>query len=162
MYETCLDYYNKQYRVTCQKISNRVGGYYNAEDVVMESFKLAMLYQDGYDQSRGEYPCWFTSILNNARIKFCQDERNLGMCMDVQFDEELHDPVPMDDEDFQLAQLIKEDIASKPILNRNILSSYFIDELTFREIVVKLGVTHGQVNGVVSKFKLEMREKYAS
>lgn len=161
MYETCEAYYVDDYKNTCKKISNRVGGYYNAEDVVMEAFTRAMRSIGNFNPDKGDFSNWFISILNNSRKDFVKEERMLGMSVNhIEFDEELHDPIPMDDGDYQLVKMIKEEIENLPPETKNICHAFFVCEMTPREIHQLLGVDIRRVNNVTSRFKQQMREKY--
>ena len=67
-----------------KRISNRVGGAVNAEDVVQEAFTRALKYHKVFDSKRS-LKKWFNTVLNNAAADFVREERDKG---GVRYDED--------------------------------------------------------------------------
>ena len=87
------EFYLKNQRALHSRVKNRVGGQYNAEDVVQEAMCLALKYWDSFDEKRNDLGAWFNTILNNAANKFRRDEQNCGAF--IEYDDAIHDvPAP--------------------------------------------------------------------
>jgi RNA polymerase sigma factor (sigma-70 family) len=76
--EALTEHFNTHRDTLVKKIKNRVGGEYNAEDVVQEAYTRALTYQNSYDASR-PLEQWFNTILNNTTRDLKAEERRQGM-----------------------------------------------------------------------------------
>jgi len=80
--EALTEHYNENHDTLIKKVKNRVGGEYNAEDVVQEAYTRALTYQSSYDNSR-PFAHWFSTILNNTTRDLKAEERRQGMKVEM-------------------------------------------------------------------------------
>lgn len=159
MREAIEQHYRDNYDKLVKSIANRVGGVYNAEDVVQEAFYRALKYADTYDQEVSELQTWFGNILKRAMYSFKRDELQQGMVRDGLDPEE---PV----EDFRalgvstLKEVHHSIEAVRNPAHREVLRLAFIKGYRPREIVEIVDEGIKNIYTILERFKADMVEKY--
>jgi len=131
----------------------------NAEDILQEAFTRALTYWDTFDPANKELGAWFSTILKNSMRDFKRDEWLFGM--GEEFDEELYDPQEMEIPEGELLRQIYEMVDSKGDAQKEILLLYFEKHYKFKDIQNITGLKYRTVRGVVERFKVEVKDKYA-
>lgn len=157
MTETIEQFYRRTYQEHIKKVSNRVGGVYNAEDVVQEAFARALKYWDSFDPTHKTIGSWFNTILNNAAKDFSKEERMLGMCLE--FDEEVYDGVAMSQTSHHMLRKLEKLINKKTGHTRELLYLYYLKGYKPREIQEVLGLNNMAIRIAVLRFKKEALSK---
>lgn len=158
MREAIEQYYRENYGKLVKSVANRVGGMYNAEDVVQEAFFRALKYSDTYDHEVSELQTWFGNILKRAMYSFKRDELQQGMVRDGLDTEE---PV----EDFRALGVstlkeVAEEISQKKESHRVVLDLAYIKGYRPREIVEIVDEGIRNIYTILDRFKQEMVDKY--
>lgn len=155
--KTLGEFYLKNYRMFCKRVSNRAGGGYNAEDVVQEAFSRALLYWSSFNPEYKALGAWFNTILNNTLKDFTQAERMIGMSME--FDEELHEGIGMSQTSAHTMKRIKHMINGKRDGTKECLTLYFLNGYTCKEVCHVTDMKPKAVSMAVLRFKQEVKEK---
>lgn len=150
------DYYKDYFDALVVRLSRKAGGIMNAEDIVQDAFHDALKYLDKFDPS-ASFDKWFTSILINSTRRFLNNERHYGM--GLEFDEDLHDGVGID-ESFELRGILSGELSSRKRPVRDLLYLHFMKELNPREISKVLDLDPHYIRVNIYRFKLGMKEKY--
>ena len=155
MNDELTEMFEKDYLRLCKRVSNRVGGIINAEDVIQESFVRALKYKRSFNPAFKTLGAWFNTIMNNAAKDFKKEERMQGMAVPYEtisdeLDEIMH-------RDRMVHQMIEEMEVSP---YTEILRLYFILGFTRKEISEVIDQKPQSIANAVQRFKNEMRGKY--
>lgn len=151
LYEDKRDFY-------LNMVARRAGGEYNAEDVVQEAFKRALLYEEVYDPTKSELGTWFEHILWKALYDFQRDELLQGMAKDDLSRETPETPFLGVTE--AAKSQIRKEIDKKEGISREVLWLTFVKGFNPRDIVSVLDVTIHNTNKIIQRFRKEMVDKY--
>jgi RNA polymerase sigma factor (sigma-70 family) len=132
----------------------------NAEDVLQEAFVRALTYWDTFDPANKELGAWFSTILKNSLRDFKRDEWLFGM--GEEFDEELYDPQEMEIPEAELIRQIYEMVDEKIESQKEILLLYFEKHYKLKDIQNITGSTYFNVNRIIDRFKVEVKERYGA
>lgn len=161
MREAISQYYAENYEVLCKTVQGRVGGMYNAEDVVQEAFVRALTYAESFDSVRASLPTWIGTILRRAMFDFKRAELQQGMVREESDPEE-----PMFDfpERCELTiEGIRKDIeAVSDPEHRDVLRLTYVHQYTPREIEEIMDLGLANIKKVRLRFKNEMVAKYGT
>jgi RNA polymerase sigma factor (sigma-70 family) len=155
MNEQLIDMFDKDYLHLCKKVSNRVGGIINAEDVVQESFARALKYKTSFNPAFSTLGAWFNTILNNASKDFKREERMQGMAVPYETISDELDEIMFRD---QMVHKVISDMEVSPY--SEILRLYFILGFTRREVAQVIDQKPQSIANAVQRFKQQMRGKY--
>ena len=161
MREAIGQYYAENYEVLCKTVQGRVGGMYNAEDVVQEAFVRALTYANSFDSVRASLPTWIGTILRRAMFDFKRGELQQGMVR-----EESDPDEPMFE--FPATCTITVDEIRKDIdavadpEHKDVLRLTYVHQYTPREIEEIMDLGLANIKKIRSRFKNEMVAKYAS
>lgn len=150
------EHYRKHRKDLVRKFSGRVRGRTNAEDVVQEAYARALQYQDSYDGKKG-FDNWFNTILRNAANDFNKEERARGQT----YSNMVYDMPGPDPKSYRhiLSQII-EKINKKPEDIRQILTLYFLDQYTQKEIEQVSVKSRKAIENIVLRFRKEIKDAY--
>lgn len=150
-------YYNDNYQRLVKKVSYRVGGIPNAEDVVQESFCRALMYHRAYDPKRQQLGGWFNTIINNATRDFKKIERNKGA---VHHDEELSEPLDSTMFKSEMVAKILDELDQRHPDQAEALKLYVVLGFTMKEVAEVTNYSPMFVKKLAHSFRQDMREKY--
>lgn len=139
-------------------VARRAGGKYNAEDVVQEAFKRALLYEESYNPTKSGLETWFEHILRKALYDFQRDELLQGMTKDDLSRETPETPFLGVTEGAR--SQIRKEIDKKEGVSREVLWLTFVKGFNPRDIVSVLDVTIHNTNKIIQRFRKEMVDKY--
>lgn len=156
--EILLDYFSEERDRLVKRISRRVNGEYNAEDVVQEAFVKAWLYLDAYEPERKPFGAWFNNILVNCAKDFNKAERNFGMGFTNEDTEELETSA------FQkqvIADLLSA-LDDFPEPSRSVLRMFCFLGYRQKEISEVLNVNIWTVRKTIQNFYESARNQYGT
>ena len=146
------------YKNYVARVKNRVGGEYNAEDVVQEAFYRALRYRSSFDPSVHDFHKWFNTILNNACKRFKLEERRQGMSEELT--EQNGGLYELDMEEKDLQRKVEEEIKGYPNKQRDVLTLHYLRNYSWKDTAKVLDVTPNYVKVVSYRFRADFREKY--
>lgn len=154
-------FYKQNFNMLCKTVAGRIGGMYNAEDVVQEAFARALTYQETFDVDKSELATWFSRILHRAMYDFKRQELRQGMARDSQDEEEPVYIYPVKEN--LTMQEIKWDIQKiKNPDHREVIWLTYVKHYRPREISEVMDITASNINLILNRFKREVVEKYGS
>lgn len=155
MNEQLVQMFEKDYLHLCKRVSNRVGGMINAEDVIQEAFTRALKYQRSFNPAFSTVGAWFNTIMNNASKDFKREERMQGMAVPYEtVSDELDDIMHRD----RMVHTMIEEMELSPY--SEILRLYFVLGFTRKEVSQVIDQKPQSIANAVQRFKNEMRGKY--
>lgn len=133
----------------------------DVEDLVQEAFYRALACKDLYKpEFVGGLEPWLVGILNNC-LKDLLNEKLGRASMHQEFDEEAIEPAVLDKE-----PVLREDILrllkTKSGDVKQICYLYFVMQYKLSEIQKVIGCSYSNVNNVVDRFKVKLREELRS
>ena len=152
-----LEYYEENFDRLVKKISYRVGGHHNGEDVVQEAFARAIKYKHTFRAVPEEFERWFTTILNNATRDFKKEDRRGGMTSDAYESEELD----LDMNRERLAREVRQEMTKLKPDHATILDMFYSGH-TAKEITEVVDTSVPNIRKIVYRFKESMKEKYGA
>lgn len=152
------DYYTKNRSSLIKKVSGRAATPENAEDIVHNAFVKALQYWGSYDPKVKGLDEWFGCILNNSLKDFMRDERNYGMAME--FDEEEIEGIEMSSLSDDIKQKIKKEIGMASVKNQKILTFYYIQGHSRKEVAEMTGLKYKSIETTIQRFKTHIQERY--
>lgn len=129
----------------------------DVEDLVQEAFYRAIVYKDSYRPALVDLEFWMVGILNNC-LRDLLNEKQGNSSMHKELSEE--DLVYEMKED-QLQPLINKLLKEKEGDARQICYLYFVMQYSLKEIRNIIGCSYSNVNNVVDRFKIKLREEIA-
>jgi RNA polymerase sigma factor (sigma-70 family) len=151
--------FKEQYKRYVKRVSYRVGGIPNAEDVVMEAFTRALTYKKAFDMKRGVLEEWFNTILNNSIRDFKKDERLGGMTTidsEEELSESLEDTLYKD----EMVAIMDKEMAELGDERSDALRLYFGLGLSPAEIAECTNMRVKTIKQTVWRFKKKMQKQY--
>ena len=147
--------YDEEYPAFVKRVSYRVGGMTNAEDVVQEAFTRALTYIEAAREINS-VRAWFTTILNNATRDFKQEERMDGMVRDEPVTE------PLDELCFkhELIETVLAEADKYSMPENEVLMLAIRHEWKPREISKISPLNPNNIRVIIHRFKHKMRHKY--
>jgi RNA polymerase sigma factor (sigma-70 family) len=140
------------------RVKGRVGGAFNAEDVVQEAFTRALTYRSSFDPERLTLNAWFNTILNNACKDFKREEKMQGMTEELtEQNGGLYD-LGVEGKDVQ--RKVEEEIKDYPNKQRDVLTLYYLRGYSRRDVAKVLDVSTNYVKVLSYRFRADFREKY--
>lgn len=160
MKEMIEQFYRDNYTLYVKRLSRRVGGPENAEDIVQEAFYRALKYADAFDpDGKATFEVWFNTVVRRAMYDFKRVELKQGMTSEIDSGET--EVIEIDGVDLAMAGEIVKEIESKPLNDhRQVLYLAFVKDYPPRDIVKILDIGYSTVNTITNRFKREMSEKY--
>lgn len=159
MDEMIEEYFRKEYATLVKRYYNRAGSVHNSEDIVAEGFARALRYSNSFDPKRKEFGAWLNTILNNCLRNFKRDERNYGM--NLEFEEDKFEGVDLG----ELVTMSRREIRKMieevgTTLQNEILTLYYINNYSPRDIERVLDCPTGTVLGTMTRFRAKVLERY--
>lgn len=151
-------YYIKNRSALIKKVAGRAGTPENAEDIVQNAFLKALQYWPSYDARVKGFDEWFGRILSNALRDFMTDERNYGMAME--FDEEEQPGVEMPSISDNLREKIQKEIGLASVKNQEVLSLYYTQGYSMKEVVEITDLKYKDVDTTIQRFRKHIQERY--
>jgi RNA polymerase sigma factor (sigma-70 family) len=139
-------------------VSGRAATPENAEDIVQNAFVKGLQYWDSYNPQVKGLDEWFGCILNNCLKDFMKDERNYGMAME--FDEEEVAGIEMASISDNLKGKITKEIALASAKNRQMLTLYYCQGHTVKEVVEITALGYKNVETTIQRFRNHMQQRY--
>lgn len=155
MVEELTELYTKEWDRFVKRISYRVGGMANAEDVVQTAFLRAMEYAKSYEDGK-DVDKWFNTILNNATRDFKRQERLGGMTTE-EAGPEMETGLVQEE---LLLQVDREIQNVKKEAERYVLRGYLIYGWKPREIAFYSELKPNHIRVIVHRFKQHLKEKF--
>lgn len=153
VYQQVCDLYEKNFRKYISRVSPRVGGRGNAEDVVQEAFCRALNYCDTLTEGEPIEP-WFNTILNNSTRDFKKQEVFEGMATE---DEEESTTL----EDLELREdvvtMVLQEISDTREPKRTVFTGYFILGRTPGEIAKYSPMSKQEISSACLRFKKKLQ-----
>lgn len=142
--------YEKEYDVLCRAAYRAIGDWEAAQDLVQDTFLLALLRQDGQHPSPGG---WLTQTLGNL----IRNERRKLVTRDTIPLESL-DLLPADEAPPPLDDLLPPSLSAR---ERELLLLRFEAQLSYRELGQRFGISEGacriKVFRIIEKCRREMQ-----
>ena len=155
-YDELTEHYLEHHDHLVKRVSYRVGGIHNAEDVVQEAYARAMQYYKSFNPERSDLERWFSTILINATKDLKRQERMDGMVAD----EDVTDTADMTAYTNELLGLVRKEMEHAPPGATDALELYYIWGYTAKEVAEQTDHTHYSVKGLVKRFREYMRSTY--
>lgn len=153
------EYYAKHFNTWVKRVSRRVPGVMDAEDVVQEAFTQAFAYSHSFDKNISSFETWFTNIVNNVHRRM---KRNDFMSCEIREDDWFTKEADEYEDDEFVCNRIKEKIRSvKHEHHRNVLFNYFIAGNKVGQIARQLDLPLEAVKTIVKRFRIKVGEEYA-
>lgn len=155
--DTIEKYYRDNFERLVKKVSYRVGGIPNAEDVVQESFARALKYKRAYDPETQQFGGWFNTIINNATKDFKRDSRPA-----TQSEEDTEITEPLDSSVFkrQMVDCLLRELRDKSTRAAQALKLYLFMEFTMKEVAHVTDYSPYTIRQMAYDFRQDMKEKY--
>jgi DNA-directed RNA polymerase specialized sigma24 family protein len=157
-----LDLIEEEFRVNRRRYLAKArsrGWGHVAEDVVQETFTLAITYHRGYNHAL-PLGAWLNTILNNVIRKFYDEEQ--GRFEDSYEEhsdlEDIEAPTPLTEEAHR--QLLEQVFKIKDLEERAVCNYYFRLGFNVRDIVHLTSFNRRSVTYIVKKFKDNMLIRY--
>lgn len=151
------EFYVENREKLVKRVSFRVGGVHNAEDVVQEAFVRALQYRSSFNPEVQEFGAWFNTILNNAARAFKREDKMEGMTTT-----ELTEPLEDDLAREVMSSTIEKEIADWKPVQREALRLFFTLGYTAREISEIMPYKIGMIRFIVREFSTFMKGKYSA
>lgn len=151
--------YKKSRDMQVKSLANRMGGAYNAEDVVQEAYLRALIHIDTYNPEKATMETWFNRILKRASYDFKRQELQQGLVRDEMDKDEPYENFRS--LGFSTMREVAEEIGKKNDKHKEVLTLAFIKSYRPREISAVVDENIGNINGIIARFKKEMEMKYA-
>src|SRR5437762_7276861 len=125
----------------------------DAEDVVQEAYLRAFQYSDGF--RGGDARAWLLTIVRNTSYRWLRKTRTYDAV--VQFDEEIHTSrIETSNPEQRLLQnadgrLVEKALSELSVRFRDILILRELEELSYKEIAVVMGMPMGTVMSTLSR-----------
>lgn len=126
------------------------------EDLVQEAFYRALFYKDTYREELVDLEFWFVGIINNCLKDLLREKQNGASMHDPLNDEAL----VFDQDDDGLNKAIMQEVAKKSGDAKQICYLYFVIGYSLSDIQKIVGSSYSNVDNVVNRFKILLREKY--
>lgn len=154
------EHYAKNFNTWVKRITRRVPGVMDAEDVVQESYTRALTYSHTFNSNISSIDTWFTNIVNNVHRSM---KRNDFLSCEVREDDWYTREADEYEDDEFVCNKIQEKIENVNLSHhRNILFSYFIAGNKVSHTASQLNIPIEAVKTVVKRFKKKVGEEYAS
>ena len=153
--------YDSDFNRMVKRVSYRVGGKINGEDVVQEAFCRAIKYVDTFEpglseskDSGDELRSWFNTLLNNAARDFKRQEDLEGM------GEEGSETLDSSYLSEEIVAKITEDVSKMSGPAQKVIEGYFLLGRKPREIAKYSPLSPSNIRVTIHRFKKEMNRKY--
>lgn len=157
--KTIEDYYKENYDLLVKRYTFRCGSEMDAEDCIHDALVQAMKYR--HSCREGEFPKWFSGILNNTLKDFKREQRLGGLVKDSELQETDGKPVFQTSRKELWYKEIHDAAKMKPEPAREILRlalEYGYGETDILRIVPNM--TYAKVRYVLDCFKRELAARY--
>lgn len=155
--QALTEYYEADRDALVKRVSHRVGGIPNAEDVVQEAFTRALVYIGSYDPLNSPLPAWFNTILVNATKDFLRQERDQGA---IRVEEEFSDDL----EDLALrAECIEDilgDVGAMDEPAREVIRQFVFFGTPAKSIARSQNLNIHTVRKYIQDFYADIRQRY--
>jgi RNA polymerase sigma factor (sigma-70 family) len=141
-------------RKLVKKMGFRAGTPEDAEDVVQEAYARAIKYQKSFDGTNIDR--WFHTILNNVLKEFKNTQKGYST---VEYEEEEDQAVEYIYPTRVMAE-IYEMIDKRPVVQKEILTLFFTQEYSAKDISNILPSSYSQIHQVIQRFRNELKEIY--
>ncbi len=141
-------------RKLIKKMGFRAGTPEDAEDVVQEAYARAIKYQKSFDGTNLDR--WFHTILNNVLREFKNTQKGYAT---VEYEEEEDQAVEYIYPTRVMAE-IYEMIDKRPVVQKEILTLFFTQEYSAKDISALLPYSYAQIHQVIQRFRNELKEIY--
>jgi RNA polymerase sigma factor (sigma-70 family) len=156
--ELIAGHYDLHFNMWVKRLSRRVPGIMDAEDVIQEAYTRALTYAHTFDSRVSSFNTWFTNIVNNVhRDMKRKDFLSCEIREDDWYTKEADD---YEDDEFVCAQIQEEIKKIKLAHHRNILFSHFIAGNKVGQTAKQLDIPLEGVKTVVRRFKKNIGEQY--
>lgn len=147
-------YYKDNREKLIKKVKHYVGNYYNAEDVVQETFYKALKYYYSFDKDR-DFDNWIKSILFNTAKEFKVNERNKGMTRDYDEDD---DKENYNESCSEIPKGFLKALKEVKGSHKQILELYYIHDYKPKEIAKITNLSSSLIRSCVFNFNKKFRE----
>ena len=139
-------------------MAGRVGGLFNAEDVIQEAFYRALKYIDTFNPDNSDMSTWFSKIARRAQYDFMRQETMQGLVREEQPKEEPIVDLPA--LGISTTIEVEKRIGEYKENHQHILRLSYLKGYRPREIVEIVDDNLANVYKVLSRFKADMLEAY--
>jgi RNA polymerase sigma factor (sigma-70 family) len=158
MNETIDEHYRKNFNNLVKKLSYRAGTEWDAADAIHDAYERALKYFPSFNPDKSPFNLWFSRILSNALKD--QYAKNMGRYNDLEFDEEIVDGTPCEHVPRKMKEEIEARIDNRKPHISEILTLYFVNGYTARDISRMVESSHVAVNQTIFRFREELRKDY--
>ena len=154
-YSLIEDHYRKNRGGLIKTFRKILRSHHLAEEVVQEAYTRALTYYNTFNKN-SSFDKWFSMILTNSMKDKTAEERMHGQSLDDERDIELPHPgfniVYLD----QVRQFIEDQEGNV----RNILTFYFFNQMTSKEISEIVPEKHDNVRKIIFDFRNRLRDRF--
>lgn len=155
------EHYKLNYTTLIKKLTYRVPNksVALAEEVVQEAYARAVKYFPAFEPKINTFEKWFNAILRNA-TKDCHASES-GGGTSKEYDENTED-IRISRDDHKKIHYMKLEIYQIQKTSQRdyqVLSMFFMNGFTSKDISVYMGMTHSNVRQIIFKFKAKINEE---
>jgi RNA polymerase sigma factor (sigma-70 family) len=149
------DHYKKNKDGLIKTFRRILRSHHLAEEVVQEAYTRALTYYKAFNKN-SSFDKWFSMILTNSMKDKTAAERMHGQNLDDERDLELPHP------GFNIVYLdqVRQFIESQPGNVRNILTFYFFNQLSSREIAEIVPERDTKIRQIIMEFREQLRDRF--
>jgi RNA polymerase sigma factor (sigma-70 family) len=160
MYEEIEALYREKSSKQAKALAGRVGGLYNAEDIVQEAYCRALKHCESFDGGKASLEVWLQRIIKRCTYDFKRQELQQGLVRD-----EMEKDEPFEDFRGLGISTMKEvvgEIDGRPEAHQQVLRLTFIKGYRPREIAEIVEEGSRGIEHILRRFKLDMLAKYST
>lgn len=130
-----------------------------AQEVVQDGF-IKIFEKIGTFDLQGSFEAWVKRIMINTSIDYIRKSKKNTL---VEFNDNIHDNITPEIDDFEENYEINEQMALESIKElspayRTVFNLHYVDELTHKEIAEKLGISEGTSKSNLAKAKQRLKQ----
>ncbi len=133
----------------------RAGDVWSAEDVLQESYARALKYWGSFNGDNFEK--WFNTIMNNSLREFKNMEKGYSA---IEYDDELGEGTACPQYHARVMAQVYELIDTKSLVQIEVLTLYFQQEYTARDISHVTEYSYSQIHQIIQRFRNELKDLY--